>query len=409
MVNNSAGFLVAEVDNSRCIDCGLCLEVCPGKGLPSNIPEFDDAFWGHNISAYLGHANDVELWKNGQSGGIVSALLLFLLEADLIDGAIVNNFDLQKKRPSAIIARNRADIVGAQGSIYAQSAVNEVALKTRERVAAVVLGCQAEGIMLSRINKVHHPSPTYTIGLMCAGNYSGKMIDRLLSKSKLDKERSTSFKFRDKHEVGWPGDLAVKTSTASYRVRRDVPGAVRSEGDMEFTRIRSHYWNYRCLFCFDQMNVFSDVVVGDPWGVNDANKELGESVFIARTTKGEKIIEDAILNKMIIARPLDIETVYEGQTVDSRLKKQYFTFMRIAKESKLPYPKHDSVRDSTEFCIPKRVRKQSLRKMKYLCSLQKKKSEFWVDFQILSARTSILLKRYLAAIYRRTLGRIAKR
>jgi coenzyme F420 hydrogenase subunit beta len=408
MANNPAGFLIAEVNNSRCLDCGLCLKVCPGKGLPDNLLDCNDAFWGNNISAYIGHANDNELWKNGQSGGIVSALLLFLLEADLIDGAVVNNFDPRKKRPSAIVARNRADIINAQGSIYAQSPVNEVALNTGERIAAVLLGCQAEGIMLSRINKVNHPSPTYIIGLICAGNYSGKMIDRLVSKSKLDKDKITSFKFRDKDEVGWPGDLSVKTSSTTYRVMRNIPGAERSEGDMEFTRIRSHYWNYRCLFCFDQMNIFSDIVVGDPWGINTTNKELGESVFIARTSKGKKIIEEAILNKIITAKSLDIETVYKGQTVDSRLKKQYFAFMSIAKDSKLSYPKHNSIRDSTELSISKSIRKQYLRKMRFLYSLQQKRTDFGVDFKMCRARMFILVKRYLAAIYRRTLGKIAK-
>jgi hypothetical protein len=189
---------------------------------------------------------------------------------------------------------------------------------------------------------------------------------------------------------------------------RNIPGAERSEGDMEFTRIRSHYWNYRCLFCFDQMNIFSDIVVGDPWGINTANKKLGESVFIARTSKGKKIIEEAIINKIITAKPLDIETVYKGQTVDSRLKKQYFAFMSIAKDSKLPYPKHDSIRDSTELSISKSIRKQYLGKMRFLYSLQQKRTDFGVDFKICRARVFILVKRYLAAIYRRTLGKIAK-
>ncbi len=401
MVYNSAGFLVAKVDISKCQECGLCLETCPGEGIPNNLLYFKDVFWGHNISAYIGHANDPELWRNGQSGGIVSALLLFLLDAKLVEGAVVNRFDLQKKRPYPIIARNREEIIKAQGSIYAHSAPNKIVLETKEKIAAVLLGCQAEGIMLSREKLKKNSSPAYIIGLMCAGNYSRLMIDRLISKSKINKDKIISFKFRDKDEVGWPGDLSIKTISTTYRVRRNLPGVERVEGDMEFTRIRKHYWNYRCLFCYDQMNLFSDVVVGDPWGINITNKKLGESVFIARTSKGKELLEEVLKKKIITAKPIDVNTIYRGQTVDTRLKNQYYSCINIARVFKLPLPKYTIQDGIFELNISKRVKSKYIWRMKFLHLLYKGRTEFGVKLRILRARFTEKAKFYLRLIYKR--------
>jgi coenzyme F420 hydrogenase subunit beta len=404
MANNAAGYLIARVKESICINCGLCLKVCPGKGLPKALLRYQDMFRGDNITAYIGHANDEVLWKNGQSGGVVSALLLFLLDSDLIDGAVINRFDNLRKRPSVSIARSRKEIIDAQGSIYSQSAVNEVALNTNERVAAVLLGCQSEGLMLSRSNCPEKPSPAFTIGLICAGNYSGKMIDELIRRSRLDEERIISFKFREKNGVGWPGDLSIETSTEVYQILRNIPGAERREGDMEFTRIRSYYWNYRCLFCFDQMNIFSDIVVGDPWGIDCINKERGESVFIARTRKGEKLIEEANQRGVISIKPVDVETIYKGQTVDSRLKKQYFEFLKTARDIGLPFPKHDLLEDNKESIISKKAKKKLINKLKFLYSLQKQTTEFGVHVKIQKEKTLIAFRKRLAGIYRKILG-----
>jgi len=107
----------------------MCLRSCPGKGLPKEtIERFNDVFWGKNISAYIGKACDEELWRNGQSGGVVSALLLYLLDNNFIESAIVNDFDQVKRRSNVKKTYNKQDLLKSQGSYYSQSPVNELAI-----------------------------------------------------------------------------------------------------------------------------------------------------------------------------------------------------------------------------------------------------------------------------------------
>ncbi|MCB0337928.1 MAG: 4Fe-4S binding protein, partial [Bdellovibrionales bacterium] len=105
---------------SACTDCDLCVKVCPGD-------EFDyqrhhqerfgqsgqlESTHGHFIDAVIAHTNLDNLRQKATSGGLVTALLLHLLESKQIDGAIVIAADqenLWKGKP--IVARSAEEMV----------------------------------------------------------------------------------------------------------------------------------------------------------------------------------------------------------------------------------------------------------------------------------------------------------
>lgn len=64
------------------------------------------------------------------------------------------------------------------------------------------------------------------------------------------------------------------------------------------------------------MNVLSDIVLGDAWGV-DENKE-GSSVILARTARGHKIIEEARRAGIIQVDSIDPEAVFKGQHIETK-------------------------------------------------------------------------------------------
>lgn len=85
------GHLFPDISDEKCISCGRCYLVCPGKGLEKTSAEKlpQDPFEGGILQAYVGRANDDAIFKNSQSGGIVTALVADLLERGEIDGALV--------------------------------------------------------------------------------------------------------------------------------------------------------------------------------------------------------------------------------------------------------------------------------------------------------------------------------
>jgi len=320
---NAAGYLVADVDVNRCNTCGLCCKICPSVAANAVSVDGCDPFHGVCLNAYIGHSTDAEVRESSQSGGIVTSLLLTLLGAGLVDVAVVNRFCKQTKRPEVFCAATKEDLISAAGSYYCQSSVAKTIFENGgKRLAAVVLGCQTECIRLVRKALRGTNNPEYTIGLICAGQYSGHYIDDLISLAGAESYMVNLFRFRDKRTGAWPGDVKVHTNEQEYVL------------DKKFRlRLKPAYEAYRCLLCFDQMNIYSDLVVGDPWGISNAENKKGNSVIITRTQKGQDLIDRAVEQRQIKLTQLSVEDVIRGQTVDGRLKTQFFTAVNSCRKS----------------------------------------------------------------------------
>jgi len=327
IITNTAGYLVANINNELCVDCGKCAKICPSN--PENNPsiEMDDVFHGICLAGYVGCASDNTIRQKSQSGGIVTALLCYLLEQNEIDGAIVNNLNTETRRPQAVFASSKYEIIDACGSYYAQSSVVKTILENSDKnTAAVVLGCQAESLQLISEKYQNVNLPKYTIGLICAGQYSGDMIDDLIEQSGCDANQVSRFRFRDK-SVGWPGDVHVATSNKDYWLPKEKRFGLKQVYEL-----------HRCIACYDQMNIFCDIVCGDPWGISHKQQPEGHTVVIARTHKGKKLLENAAENGAIILDELAKEDIFRGQTVDGRHKTKFYTSRDIFHENKWLFP-----------------------------------------------------------------------
>lgn len=338
IVTNTAGYLFANINDDLCIDCRKCAKICPSN--PKNKPpiETDDIFHGICLAGYVGYASDNTIRQKSQSGGIVTAILCYLLEQNKIEGAIVNNLNLQTKRPQAVLASSKSEIINACGSYYTQSSVVKTVLEHSDKnTAAVVLGCQAESLQLIRENYPNVTLPKYTIGLICAGQHGGDMIDDLIEQSECDSKQISGFRFRDK-SYGWPGDVHITTSTNDYWLPKE-----KRHG------IKEVYELHRCIACFDQMNIFSDIVCGDPWGISHKQQPEGHTIVIARTETGKKLLEDAARDGAIILEELSIENIFQGQTVDGRHKTKFYTSREIFYENKWLFPYPDNYFENIPF------------------------------------------------------------
>lgn len=334
---NTAGYLLAEINEELCNHCKKCTYVCPSN--PENRPALNiaDVFHGNCLAGYVGYAADPLIRKKSQSGGIVTALLCFLVESGQIDGAVVNTFNKNTRRPEVTFATSKEEIIAGCGSYYAQSSVVKKLLEIppEKKTAAVVLGCQAISLQLIREKYPKVLLPTYTLGLICAGQYSGSMIDDLIGQTPSNAKKVEEFRFRDK-SVGWPGDIHISTDLEDYWLVKEHRYALKPVYEL-----------YRCIACYDQMNIFSDIVCGDPWGISHKQQPEGHTVVITRTEKGEKLLRDAVREGAIILEPLPPEEILLGETVDGRHKTKFYASRDIffRKNWVFPFPK-GWVRDS---------------------------------------------------------------
>lgn len=328
MTETVSGFLVAEVDEVNCQRCEECIAVCPSN--KDNFSNVVDFIHGICISGYIGHASDFSVRGRTQSGGIVTALLCYLLDSGEIDGAVVTNFNPEKRRPEAIFTSSRKVVEDSCGSYYSQTAVVKTILENPGKdVAAVVLGCQAEGLKLISENHPGIEIPKVLIGLVCAGQHSGLIIDDLINQAGCSNKKVTGFRFRDKDGGGWPGDVKVSTSDGDHWLDKQKRHALKKV-----------YEHPRCILCYDQMNIYSDIVCGDPWGIGDIDSSAGFSVVIARTKRGNELLKRASTAGYISVEPLEISLIMDGQTVDGRHVKKSYLAMEECKQRGwvTPYP-----------------------------------------------------------------------
>jgi len=167
--------------------CTLCSRACPR--FRSWEPEVDTFLFGRERDetevygiaqdVILARATDPELLSVGQDGGLVSALLIWALEHDVIDAALVSNLEGDGTTWKAVpgVARDRAEVMAAAGSRYTYSA-NPLAYAAAtadgaERIALVGMGCQASAPAIMSARKAGKVARRFvlTIGLLCSKTF----------------------------------------------------------------------------------------------------------------------------------------------------------------------------------------------------------------------------------------------
>ena len=331
MRETPAGLLVAAVQEDKCDHCGLCRLVCPGAELELQGLEGVDPFKGRIVNAYSGHASEEALRASGQSGGVVSALLLFLLETGRINRALTAAMPMDGSlRPRPLLARTRDEVLAAQGSKYCPTAPCALLgdVENGERIAVVGIPCQMHGMQRAmRQGSTLVSGITYKIGLFCDRTLLYSCQEHMARQARLKMSHLAGLEYRSKKRNGWPGEVCFHLVSGE---KRFFPPALRMG-------VKDFYTPPRCRLCFDKLNVFADVAVGDAWGV--APSAQGDSVLLARNEMGDQLIREAMARGYVQAREVDAELVFRGQGGERR-RRDFSSFMRLSSLAGRPLPKY---------------------------------------------------------------------
>ena len=142
---------------------------------------------GVSKDIFLARAADPEMHDRGQDGGLVSAILLWCLENDRIDAALVSLLEGDGSTWKAVpgLARTREEILAAAGSRYTYSANTlaymEAVESGAERLALVGMSCQASipGVMRARKAGKVGRRLGLSIGLLCSKTFDDAIFDEL--------------------------------------------------------------------------------------------------------------------------------------------------------------------------------------------------------------------------------------
>ena len=144
---------------------------------------------------FFGHAQDPALRASGSSGGIGSAILLYLLEHQMIDLAVGAGFNPKDPcRPVITSASTPREILAMSGSKYVWFPVKDYLAVIKQypgkRIAVVSPPCYIPAL------RAKLDPDSYLVGFFCGFNVTPQATDRLIRQLGVDPKSVTSINYR---------------------------------------------------------------------------------------------------------------------------------------------------------------------------------------------------------------------
>lgn len=274
--------------------CTACTRAC--SRFRNWEPEANEHLFGEDRSedeiagvyrdVLLTKASDEMVHKMGQDGGLVSAILIWALEHEYIEGAVTSLIDKDANdwRPRPGVVTNRDEILAAAGSRYTYSAnplaIDDAMDRGLKKIALVGTGCQSSAppIMWHRKTGKKAKPIVFNIGLLCSKTFEDTIFEDLF-------EAKYRIKRTDIKKMNIKGVFQIWLHNGAYH---------------EISLKECHAWTREgCLMCPDFAAEMADISTG---GIG---READWTLTIVRTDLGREIIERMIADGSIIARPGD--------------------------------------------------------------------------------------------------------
>ena len=274
--------------------CTLCTRACPR--FREWEPEIDQHLFGRPRSedevagvaeqVVLARATDPELHEAGQDGGLVSAILVWALEHDVIDAALVSALEGDGSSWKAVpaVVHDRAGVLAAAGSRYTYSAnplaYVEAVEGGAERLALVGMGCQASVPSVMAARKAGKVARRFalSIGLMCSKTFDDAILPELF-------EARHGLRREDIAKMNIKGVLQIWTKDGAYH---EIPLG------------EAHGWTRDgCTSCPDFAAEHADISTGGIGAFDDW------TLTVIRTVRGRELFSSMVADGSIQVRPAD--------------------------------------------------------------------------------------------------------
>lgn len=303
MVPDENGFLYPDVDNAKCVQCGLCEKSCPVLN-PLTVSEY-------GLKAYAAYAKDEEMRLQSSSGGVFTEIAKSILQrgGSVFGAAYDAQFDVVH-----ICAENEEDLAKLRGAKYAQSDLRGVFAQIKQKLDAgqpVLFSgtpCQVGGLKaflrreyenLVMVDFVCHsvPAPVawrayvrHRANLDNQGKLPGGINLRSKKTGWTNYQYSNEFTYADGHAH------SVKSGDSLY-MKLFVGGYINRES---------------CANCqFKGFHRVSDLTIGDFWGVWDICPEMddnkGTSAVLVQSRRGAELLQN-IADRLVL-KPVTPEAI----------------------------------------------------------------------------------------------------
>lgn len=302
---DNEGFLYPEIDLQKCVNCGICENVCPIICKQDELKIMPDCL--------VAYAKDDTVRKNSSSGGLFWTIASDILKyAGVVYGAAFDqDFLVHHVRISSI-----EELKKIQGSKYLQSRIErtfeecKADLEKNKIVLFSGTPCQIAGLK-KFLQKEY--TTLYTVDILCHGVPSPLIWSMYLHDLK-GKRKIKRINFRSK-TYGWN----------NYALKIEYTNGSTKESLAQTNRYMRMFLENICLrpschACrFKSLNRCADITLGDCWRINksmpgfDENK--GTSIILVHSSKGQELVNR--IQEQIIYNIGEIDTLLP-ESSDSR-------------------------------------------------------------------------------------------
>jgi coenzyme F420 hydrogenase subunit beta len=274
--------------------CTMCTRACPRfRTWETEIDTFmfgrersETEVAGISSDILLVRAADDAVRDNGQDGGLVSAILIWALEHEVIDAALVSALEGDGTSWKAVpaVARTREEVLATAGSRYTYSAnplaYPEAVEAGAEKIALVGMSCQASAPAMMKSRKAGKVARrlSLSIGLLCSKTFDDAIFEDLFE-AKYGLTRAAIKKINIK------GVFQIWTHDGGYH---------------EVSLKEGHAWTREgCKQCPDFAAEHADISTGGIGAFSDW------TLTIVRTDQGREIMAGMLADGVIETRPGD--------------------------------------------------------------------------------------------------------
>ncbi len=312
-----------------CVECGSCVESCPADALTGDLSsgKYVPTLTGNCTSCGVCYAmcprtyplwTDVaghfrSIWKarstgehRKQDGGVVTALLGYMLDHDLIDAAVVAcRGDSKPWMPEARLVEDAKLLSDCGGTIYSHASVVGKMMEGFKNgalsVAVVGTSCDIDAVERMKQHPAGYLSvdrrrSVFSIGLFCMESFEYPKLKAWLKSQEVDIDEISRFEI----------------SGGKFRVRTP-----KTEHEWPVSELDSAA-STSCAYCHDLTSMNADLSCGN------IGSEEGFTTVIVRTVAGEQVLQEAVQEGRIEAELTDPKSLGTIQNVARSKRYKYY-------------------------------------------------------------------------------------
>lgn len=322
-----------RVDSGLCAACGMCVRVCPS--VPGASDDFSSLHQssvgkktqslGYVRSCYVGYQTDENLRLSSASGGLLSAVLLELLNTGEVDRVVAVRQRVSDEEPWFVTdILDEIGVNASRGSKYYPVEFSSVLRRIREEegtYAVVALPCVAIGIRRAQAaSAVLRRRIRYVLSPMCGHNVNGQFLSYMMQVARVDPATVSRISFRNKRNTRSAADFALAFWSKA--------GGDASELFFQRSPLGKVFCGYlftpdRCLLCSDFAGEVADASFGDAWLPEYIGDTRGTSMLVVRDERIDQLLKDMTSGGQVFLKASSVGEIERAQRGAISFKKEY--------------------------------------------------------------------------------------